>query len=110
MIHSFIIMPTSPQQEFLRAKLNQETAEIPWTELQRFFAGGSLISVADDLDLVEVAARMSADDTEAVSRWIEERRIARVSDVQAQAWMDADASLWTVVVKPWILVQESKPA
>lgn len=101
-------MPSSPQHEFLRAKLNQETAEIPWTELLRFYAAGSVISVADDLDLVEVAARMSGDDTEAVARWIDENRIARVSDAQAQAWVASDASLWTVVVKPWILVQERK--
>jgi hypothetical protein len=32
----------------------------------------------------------------------------RVSDEQAQAWFEADADLWTVVVKPWILVQHNK--
>ena len=101
-------MPSSPQQDILRTKLNLETAEMPWIELQRFFAGGSVISVANELDLVEVAACMSADDTESISRWIAESRIARVSDEQAQAWVESNTSLWTVVVKPWILVQEHK--
>jgi hypothetical protein len=39
---------------------------------------------------------------------MEEQRVARVSDEQAKAWLDADASLWTVVVKPWLLVQPIK--
>jgi len=99
-------MPSSPQLDILRTRLNQETATIPWKELLRFFAAGSVIQVDAGLDLVEVAASMSNDDTEAVGRWITENRIARVSDKQAQAWTDADAEVWAVVVHPWILVQE----
>jgi hypothetical protein len=39
-----------------------------------------------------------------------ENRIAKVSNDQALAWWDADIMLWTVVVKPWILVQPPKPS
>ncbi|WP_156491762.1 DUF2288 family protein, partial [Oleiphilus sp. HI0123] len=31
--------------------------------------------------------------------------VAQVSDDQALAWYEADAELWTLVIKPWILVQ-----
>lgn len=94
--------------EQLRIKLNMETSRIAWTELLRYFAGGSVIAVSDDLDLVEVALRITKDDKDAVAQWLAEQRIAQVSDTQARAWLDADATLWTVVVRPWVLVQINK--
>lgn len=103
-------MNTSSQNELLQAKLNLETSQIPWQELLRYFAGGTVIAVADDLDLVDVAVHVSNDDTDAVSRWMAENRLGKVTDLQAQEWLDGGVSLWTVVVKPWILVQERKPA
>jgi hypothetical protein len=98
------------QNELLRAKLNQETAQIPWKELQRYFAGGMVIAVSHQLDLVDVATRIAGDDKAAVTQWMSENRIAKVSNDQALAWWDADIMLWTVVVKPWILVQPPKPS
>ena len=41
--------------ELLHAKLNLETAEITWTELQRFFAQGVLYAVDASVDLIDVA-------------------------------------------------------
>lgn len=91
--------------QLLRAKINMETAQMPWTELQRYFAAGMVIVVSDSLDLVEVAARIAEDDKDAVVEWMADKRVAQVSDALAQAWAEADISLWAVVVKPWILVQ-----
>jgi hypothetical protein len=98
------------QNDLLRAKLNQETARMPWRELQKYFAGGAVIGVSPELDLVEVAVRIANDDKAAVAQWMAENRIAKVSDAQALAWWDADMQLWAVVVKPWILVQPPKPS
>jgi hypothetical protein len=92
--------------ELLRAKLNGETSRLPFKELQRFFAAGNVVAVSDDLDLVEVAVRIANDDKNAIVQWMGEGRVSRATDAQADAWLKADASLWTVVVKPWILVQE----
>lgn len=97
------------QNALLRAKLNQETSRMQWTDLLRYFAGGHVVAVSDALDLVDVAMRMSNDDKAAVAQWLEQGRIGRVSDATAQAWVDADVSLWTVVVRPWVLVQLQKP-
>ncbi|MDP1705106.1 MAG: DUF2288 family protein [Sulfurimicrobium sp.] len=33
-------------------------------------------------------------------------KIGRESDEQAKTWLESDALLWSVVVKPWILVQQ----
>lgn len=96
---------TDQDPTLLRAKLNLETAQMPWRELQRYFAAGMVIVVSDTLDLVEVAVRIACDDKEAVAQWMAENRVGRPPDALAAAWYEADASLWTVVVKPWILVQ-----
>lgn len=92
--------------ELLRAKLNGETSRMQWAELQRFFASGAVIVVSDELDLIDVAARIACDDKQAVAQWMAENRLGKVSDAQASAWLEAEATLWAVVVRPWILVQQ----
>jgi hypothetical protein len=102
-------MTDNNERNALRTTLNAETARFQWQELQRFFAAGSVIAVADELDLVEVALHIASDDKAVVAQWMEQGRVGRVSDEQARAWLEQDAALWTVVVKPWILVQAEKP-
>lgn len=99
---------TDKNAELLRVKLNSETSRLQWKELLRFFAAGTVIAVSDELDLVEVAVRIAIDDKNAVAQWMERGRVGQVSDEQAGMWLAADATLWTVVVKPWILVQQEK--
>ena len=88
-----------------KEKVNLETSTIPWKELQRFFASGSAVFVDSTLDLVEVAYQFSIDNKDQVSRWLQSNQVALVSDQQALAWLEVDADVWAVVVKPWILVQ-----
>lgn len=102
--------PSEKQDQLLRAKLNLETSQMPWKELERYFAAGMVVAVSAELDLVDVAVRIANDDITSIKQWMSENRISRVSDVQAAAWTEADLSLWTVVVKPWILVQPNKPS
>ena len=92
----------------LRTELNLQTAEYPWPELQRQFAAGGVIAVDPEIDLVDVAARIAADDKQSVERWMETKQLSQVLDEQAQQWLDNNAMLRTVVVKPWILVQERR--
>jgi len=88
-------------------QVNAETAQIAWKELQRFFAGGVALTVAADLDLVEVAFQMSADNATQIQQWMQDGKLVKVSDRQAAAWFEADAMVWAVVVRPWVLVQPS---
>jgi hypothetical protein len=94
----------------LRVELNEQTAQMHWSELQRYFAGGTLISVAPELDLIDVGARIAADDKASVQDWMMAELLQSVSDAQAMQWLAQDALLWTVVVKPWILVQHERRA
>lgn len=102
-------MKQAKLEEIYRAKVNMETAQIPWRELQRFFASGAAISVNVDLDLVEVAYQISEDNAAQVSLWLDSGQIAKVSDEQALAWHEANALVWAVVAKPYVLVQATKP-
>ena len=99
---------TTEQEVLLYAKINLETAQIPWKELERFFAGGRVISVEDHVDMIRVAQLMASDDVKAISGMLENREIGKVTDEQAQVWSDSDALLWAVVVSPWILVQQRR--
>jgi len=94
-------------RELARAKINSETARIPWRELQRWFAAGKVFHVHPELDLVDVAYAIQQDDVEQVQGWADSARLARVADESAKDWLAREATLWTVVVKPWVLVQEA---
>lgn len=100
-------MSESVSKEALeKGRLNHETAQIPWAELQRYFAAGSVLAVSQELDIIDVAYRMSVDDKVQIESWLKEQKIAQVSDSQAQGWFDSKAELWSVVVRPWVLVQD----
>ncbi len=88
-----------------REELMQETAKIPWQELQRFFANGSTIYVSPELDLIEVAWAICQDNKTCVQDWLAVGQVGQVADQQAMKWLESNAWVWSVVVKPWVLVQ-----
>ena len=89
----------------LRANINNETSQINWHELQRFFAGGWLIYVSRDTNLLDVAVAFSLDEKDEVSKWLTSGEVAKVSDEQAKQWHEEDAAFWANVIKPWVLIQ-----
>lgn len=90
----------------LHDKLNAETAPVAWSELQRHFARGATLSVGPDLDLLEVAQALAADDTQRVTRWLAAEQLRKTPAEQARDWAEREAVVWCVVVAPWVLVQE----
>jgi len=96
----------SEADDLLRAKLNAETGKLSWAELERYFARGVVVKVAEDLDLVEVAVVMSHDDKAVFEAWLVQGRIARASIEDAIAWHTQQSRFWVVVAAPWVLIQE----
>ncbi|PHS72785.1 MAG: hypothetical protein COB22_04190 [Cycloclasticus sp.] len=88
--------------------LHAETAAIDWKNLERFFAKGNLLRVASDLDLVDAALALSNDNKPVVEQWLVENRLAGVSNEEATLWAKGESNLWSVIVLPWILVQQKK--
>ncbi|TVP61425.1 MAG: DUF2288 domain-containing protein [Halomonadaceae bacterium] len=99
--------PESPGDEhLLRAKLNLETAPIPWLELQRYYARGQVVAVAPSLDLMTVGVALSQDDKPRFEAWMASGELGEVSPDQARSWYASEASVWALVVAPWVLVQD----
>jgi hypothetical protein len=91
--------------EETRVRILAETAKIAWKDLQRYFAQGVVVMVKPGLDLVDVAYEVTRDNEEQVKHWMEAGKVQNVSDNQAREWLEANALMWAVVVKPWVLVQ-----
>lgn len=98
----------SDEESLARAKLVSETAKIPWQDLQRFFASGTAVFVAPELDLVEAAYQVSIDNAAQVKQWQADGALGAVSDRLAIDWLENDTLVWSVVVRPWVLVQAIK--
>lgn len=96
---------TSPS-DLLRAKLNLETAQLAWPELERHFARGSVIKVAPGTDLVDTALHVAENNAATVQEWLANGRIARAEMHDAEDWHARKPMFWAVVVAPWVLVQE----
>jgi hypothetical protein len=96
---------TTPS-DLLRAKLNLETAQLAWPELERHFARGVVIKVAAGIDLVEAALQVAENNAARVQQWLAEGRIAKAELVDAEDWHARQPMFWAVVVAPWVLVQE----
>ena len=89
----------------MRQKINMETAQIGWSELQREFARGVLVVVGPGLDLVDVALVLNRDDAAQFQAWAEAGQVRRALDEDAMAWNESQPEFWSVVVAPWVLVQ-----
>jgi hypothetical protein len=98
-------MTSTATYRLLHDRLNRETARLQWHELLPHFASGNVVAVDSSLDLIDVAVRMSLDEAALIGKWIEDGLFGRVSDAQASVWLNDDPALWTVIVKPWVLVQ-----
>ena len=96
----------TPENDLLFHKLNQETGKINWLELQRHFAGGIVIVVDPDLDLVKIAEQISEDQGEIIKALLDAARISRATDEDAIKWNKHNQDFWAIVIAPWVLVQE----
>ena len=92
----------------IKQELLGETSKIAWKELQVFFAGGTAVYISEELDLIEVASCFVEDNKTMVSKWMKDSQVMPVSDDQARNWYKRDATVWAIVVKPWVLVQPLK--
>jgi len=96
---------SSEQPELLYQKLNLESGQISWQELQRYFARGIIIVVENELDLVEVAQLFTQDQKDKVDELLSQGKIRHASDNDAIQWNQSQQVFWAVVTAPWVLVQ-----
>ncbi|MGQ9425604.1 DUF2288 domain-containing protein [Gilvimarinus sp. F26214L] len=94
-----------PEQDETFQKLVRETGKIEWKALAPHYESGGLVLVDNPLDLVKVAYSFAKDERDKVAAWMDEGRVARVSEEQMQQWNGTDPLFWAVVVAPWVLIQ-----
>jgi len=90
---------TTPS-DILRAKLNLETAQLQWSELERHFARGSVIKIAIGTDLINAALNVAENNAATVQEWLANGRIARAELHDAEDWHARQPMFWAVVVAP----------
>ena len=96
---------TTPNETY--AAIVGATARIDWKDLEPHFARGELVEVDASLDLVEVAQALIDDNSAAVKGWMQQNLLTSLADARAADWHQRDPeTLWAVVIRPWVLVQE----
>lgn len=90
----------------LRAHLHGETSKLAWVDLEKHFARGVIFIVAKGTDILDVAIVMSRDDKDTLEKMINDKKVIGAEIEDAKKWHESAASLWTIVVAPWVLVQE----
>ena len=98
-------MSETPDNQELIARLNSETAKIDWHELQKHYALGNVLAVAEGGDLIQVAIALHQDNSAQIQQWLDEKVVLEVSDQQALAWYESNTTVWALVIQPFILVQ-----
>jgi len=98
-------MSDAEQVELLQ-RLYSETGRVRWRALQRFFAQGVVLKVDSKRDLVRVAALFANDSSKELSRLLASSEVVVPGDDQAREWFHEDAEVWSIVVAPFVLVQE----
>jgi len=99
--------PTSNEAEDIRTRLLKERGPIDYLEVQKFFAKGVILVVDAQLDLVDVAEKIHADDTDCIEGWISAKLLVRAHDEHAKKWLDNNTRFEAVTMTPWVLVQET---
>lgn len=99
-------MSSKESSEELKSKLNLETSRINWHDLQVYYARGHVVKVSPDLDLLDVAAELAADNTARFESWMAAGQVGDVAPDLARHWYDENTELWAVVIAPWVLVQD----
>lgn len=97
----------SEQEQNLRSKLESEIGPADWKVIRPHFLRGAIIIVSPDLDLINVAVKVAEDDTTTIKDWIEEGKLTKPFPEDAKKWEEESKELNSLVVDPFVLVQDS---
>ncbi len=94
-----------------RERFEKDIAEVDWRSLRIHTQRDALILVAEPLDLVEVACKVTADAAEEVGDWIAKELLYKPTAEQLASWeTQLDKSFRMLIAAPYILLQEVQHA
>jgi len=101
--------PSNSNPADLKHRLKLETGQLNWHELQTYFARGIVIVIGQGQDLIETALKLHGDEKTSIQAMIDEGTLIRASDKHALDWLDREPTFLSLVISPWLLVQEKAP-
>jgi hypothetical protein len=91
----------------LRRKLREELDTVDWLALRGQLRRDSVILVAPELDLVEVAWSVARDRAAEVAGWIAAGQLRKPDRAELAAWeRELDKPFRMLIVAPYLLIQE----
>ena len=97
-------------QEDLKALATSLTASLDdakWSWIKPHAERDVVIVVTPTLHLVDVAVQIASNQTAQVQTWIEEKKLGKPTAEQLAAWnLEPEKSFKTLVVQPFVLIQE----
>lgn len=94
--------------ENLRKHFQAQKAPISWLELETFLKQGTVVKIAESLDLIEVAIALVLDDSKQVQQWMNKSLLARVDSQTEKVMKNPQEKINALVTSPWVIVQEIK--
>ncbi|MDJ0534194.1 MAG: DUF2288 domain-containing protein [Xenococcaceae cyanobacterium MO_207.B15] len=92
----------------IQERLTKDIATIDWRDVLPHAKRDVVIVVDAALDLVAVGEAIAQDNTSLVSRWIQQKQIAKPSANQLSQWNNnPEKQFITLIVQPFVIVQES---
>lgn len=92
--------------EHIAATLKQECGVADWQLLQPHYQRGALIIVREGVDIITAGVQIAVDNSAIVSRWIDEQTLSKPTADQAAAWERRNQNFRSVVVAPFVLIQQ----
>jgi hypothetical protein len=90
----------------LRDKLRNELDTVDWRALREYLRRDSVIVVAAELDLVEVACCVARDCSVEVAGWIAGGQLRKPELADLSAWeRELDKPFRMLIVAPYVLIQ-----
>lgn len=89
----------------IKTQLEEELADVEWSDLIPHAQRDALIVVNESLNLVDVGVAIASDDVKVVRGWISEGLIQKPSVEQLGAWnISPEQKFSTLIVQPFVLV------
>ncbi len=91
----------------LREQFKTDLADVCWKDLRIHMQRDAIITVAGELDLIDVAVAVARDEKERVGPWIEGGQLSKPGREQLDCWeAELDKGFRMLIVQPFILIQE----
>ncbi len=101
-------MSIEDSPELLAAKINSETSIVNWKELEILYARGNVFLVSSNLDLVDVALKVTNDDKAFIQKAMQEEKIVKPNLDWVKNNCQPDTPFWATVVAPFVFIQQKK--